>query len=296
MRRPTRFALLTAGMLAITFFGGQGSLFADRTFFGLNRVVDDGEGHRIYLSGSTIHGVERTDPDGGRRPLSYYHPTGPAGQVFAALPRGETAGGSTGARETEVAIIGLGAGGLAAYGQPGQHYTFVEIDPVVIRIARDPALFRFVSESRARIDIAEADGRLWLAAQPEGSFDVIVIDAFSSDAIPAHLLTVEAFELYESRLRPGGQLLFNASNSYLDVSAVVAGGALAAGMDGLVRGDADLSVAPAGDKERSEWVAVAPSPAALAVIAGDARWTPIGEMGRSVVWTDDFSDILGVIK
>jgi hypothetical protein len=296
MRRPRRFAMTIAAVLAITYFGGEPVLFADRTFFGLNRVIDDGAGHRIYLSGSTIHGVERTDPDGGRQPLSYYHPTGPAGQIFQALPSGGAAGGSAAGAATDVAIIGLGAGGLAAYGQPGQHYTFVEIDPVVIRIARDPALFRFITESPARIDIAEADGRLWLAAQPAGTFDLIVLDAFSSDAVPAHLLTREAIEMYLTKLRPGGRLMFNTSNSYLDVRSVVVGSAGALGLAGFTRHDADLTLAPAGDKEVSEFVVVSRDAAALGELADDPRWTPIADVDRRVIWTDDFSDILGVLK
>jgi len=167
---------------------------------------------------------------------------------------------------------------------------------VVTDIARDPRLFRFVAESPARIDIHEADGRLWLAAAPDGSFDLIVLDAFSSDAAPAHLLTREAVELYTRKLRPGGRLLFNVTNTYLNVRAVVTGGALAAGLAGFHRGDGDLAAAPPGDKELSEWVILAPTPASLADLAVDARWTPIAQLDRPVVWTDDFSDILGVIK
>ena len=263
--RPVRFALATAALLSITYFTGERAVFADRSFFGLNRVVDDGA-HRIILSGSTIHGVERLDADGGHHPMTYYHPTGPAGQVFAALE---------GSADAEVAIVGLGAGSLSAYGQPGQHYTFIEIDPVVIRIARDPSLFRFVSEAAARVDIQEADGRLWLETAPDGTFDLIVVDAFSSDAIPAHLLTREALQLYFEKLRPDGRLLINASNSYLDVRSVVAGGAMDVGLVGYARHDPDLSVAPPGDKEVSEWVVVARSAAALADIAADPRWMPV---------------------
>ena len=284
--RPARFALTVGALLAITFLAGQGALYSDRTFFGLNRVIDNLDGHRVYLSGSTIHGAERLDQREHPTPLSYYHPTGPAGQVMTSL----------GGRPANVALIGLGAGSLASYGEPGQHLTFVDIDPSVIRIATDPNLFRFVADSRASIDIQEADGRLWLAAQPDGSFDLIVLDAFSSDAIPAHVVTREALAMYVTKLRPGGRLAFNVSNSYLDVQSVVVGGARALGLTGVARHDADLAVAPPGDKEVSDWVVVAPDPGAVADLATDARWTPIEQIPRSVVWTDDFSDILGVLK
>jgi SAM-dependent methyltransferase len=255
----------------------------------VNRVIDDGTGHRIYLSGATVHGVERTESFGLNIPQSYYHPTGPAGQIFASLP-------TSAAPSPEVALVGLGAGSLAAYGFDRQHDTFIEIDPVVIRIARDPNLFRFITDSPNRIDIVEADGRLWLQSVPDRSFDLIVLDAFSSDAVPAHLLTREAVSMYVAKLRPGGRLLFNVTNTYLDVQSVVAGAARALNLTGYWRHDGDLSVAPPGDKEVSEWVVLAPDPRSVADLAADSRWTPISQAPRTVTWTDDFSDILGVIK
>jgi hypothetical protein len=173
---------------------------------------------------------------------------------------------------------------------------FVDIDPAVIRIATDPTLFRFITDSPASVEVDEADGRLWLAAQPDGAFDLIVLDAFSSDAIPAHIVTREALAMYLAKLRPGGFLAFNVSNSYLDVRSVVVGGARSLGLAAYTRHDGDLSVAPKGDKEISDWVVVAPDASAMADLAADARWTPIDQVGRSVVWTDDFSDILSVLK
>jgi hypothetical protein len=273
-------------LLTITFLGGQGAVYTDRTFFGLNRVLDNVDGHRVYLSGSTVHGAKRLDEERRPTPLAYYHPTGPAGQVMA----------SHAGKAANVAVVGLGAGSLASYGEPGHRMAFVDIDPAVIRIATDPTLFRFITDSPAAIDVKEADGRLWLAAQSDRVFDLIVLDAFSSDAIPAHIVTREALAMYVSKLRPGGTLAFNVSNSYLDVRSVVVGGARSLGLSGYARHDDDLSVAPEGDKEVSDWVVVAPDRAAMAAIAADARWTPIEAIGRSVVWTDDFSDILGVLK
>jgi SAM-dependent methyltransferase len=308
VRRPTRFGLSLAGMLAIIFLAGQPAVFADRTFFGLSRVVADADGRHVFLSGATIHGKGRTEPGGGQEPMSYYHPSGPAGQVFAELASrsevatvgagaaGVGAGAASGAgRGERIAIVGLGAGGLAAYGRPGQEYTFVEIDPVVIRIAEDPRLFRFLSDSAATVRVEEADGRLWLEAQPDGTFDLIVVDAFSSDAIPAHLVTREAVAMYVRKLRPGGRLLFNVTNSYLDVRSVVAGAATALGLAGVQRSDADLGAAPPGDKEISQWVVLAPERANLGELASDPNWTPIQD-GPTELWTDDFSDILSVIR
>jgi predicted membrane-bound spermidine synthase len=199
-------------------------------------------------------------------------------------------------KPANVAVIGLGAGSLASYGEPGQRMAFVDIDPAVIRIATDPTLFRFITDSPATVEVEEADGRLWLASQPDGAFDLIVLDAFSSDAIPAHIVTREALAMYVTKLRPGGCLALNVSNSYLDVRSVVVGGARSLGLAGYTRHDGDLSVAPKGDKEISDWVVVASDPSAMADLASDARWTPIDQVGRYVVWTDDFSDILSVLK
>jgi hypothetical protein len=131
---------------------------------------------------------------------------------------------------------------------------------------------------------------------PDSSFDLIVLDAFSSDAVPAHLLTKEAVAMYVAKLRPGGRLMFNVTNTYLDVRSVVAGGAESLGLAGFVRQDGDLAAAPPGDKEVSEFVVLAPDPASVADLAADPRWTPIADAKRTVVWTDDFSDILSVIK
>jgi hypothetical protein len=296
-RRPVRFALTAGSLLAIVFFAGQGALFADRTFFGLSRVIEDGQGRHVYLSGSTIHGVERWEPGGSRIPISYYHPSGPAGQIFGSLSSRDTAGPAPESVDgLEVAIVGLGAGGLAAYGEPGHRYTFVEIDPIVIDIARNPELFRFVSESEAQVDIHEADGRLWLAASADRSFDLIVLDAFSSDAVPAHIVTREAVSMYSAKLRPGGRLLFNVTNSYIDVRAVVAGSVEAAGLTAYFRHDTDVGAAAPGDKQVSEWIVAAPDPAAVAELASDPRWVPVDRLDRRVVWTDDFSDILSVLK
>jgi hypothetical protein len=289
IRRPMRFAFAIGALLAVTFLASSSSVFADRTFFGVNRVIDDGEGRHVYLSGATVHGVQRMAANGGREPLSYYHPTGPAGQVFEHFS--DPANGVH-----DVGLIGLGAGGLAAYNQPSQTFTFYEIDPVVIDIANDPALFTFLKDAPGTIEVVEGDGRLEMAKAPDGSYDVIVLDAFSSDAIPAHIVTREAFELYLSKLRPGGVILANVSNAYLDVRSVVTASALANGMTGFARDDGDLAGIAEGDKEVSSWVALSRDPEALAFLAEDDRWTPIEDLGPGALWTDDFSDILSVIR
>ena len=131
IRRPTRFAFAVGALLAVTFLASSSALFADRTFFGVNRVIDDDEGRHLYLSGATIHGVQRMTPEGGREPLSYYHPTGPAGQLFAHF-----SDPANGVRD--VGIIGLGAGGLAAYNQADQRLHVLRDRPSGDRDRRGP--------------------------------------------------------------------------------------------------------------------------------------------------------------
>ncbi|HEY7523487.1 MAG TPA: fused MFS/spermidine synthase [Candidatus Limnocylindrales bacterium] len=289
VRRPVRYALGVAAVLAVVLLTGDRALFADRTFFGVNRVIEDDAGRHVYLSGRTVHGVQRVGPGGGRLPMSYYHPSGPAGQVFSTI---KTRPGGI----ADVAVIGLGAGGLAAYADEGQRYVFYEIDPAVIAIARDERLFTFLGEAPADVSVVEGDGRLRIAEAAPASYDVIVLDAFSSDAIPAHLVTREALGVYLDKLRPDGILLFNVSNSYLDVRAVVAGALVDHGLAGYSRTDSDLSAAPPGDKETSEWVVAARDSGSLDAFASDPRWQAIENVDRRVLWTDDFSDILGVIR
>jgi len=126
-------------------------------------------------------------------------------------------------------VIGLGVGTLAAYGEPGRRFTFFELDPAVVAIARDPARFTYLADSRSAVRFVVGDGGLEIAKEPEGSFDPIVLDAFQSDAIPVHLLTREAFELYEKRLAPGGLLALHVTNQNLDLTPVV--DAIATGLD-----------------------------------------------------------------
>jgi SAM-dependent methyltransferase len=289
VRAPLRQAGIVAAVLAVVILAGDRALFIDRTFFGVNRVIDDGAGRHVYLSGMTVHGLQRMDSAGSRHALGYYHPSGPAGHVFqTVLPAG------SGARD--VAIVGLGAGGLAAYNETGHRFVFYEIDPAVITIARDERLFGFLADAPGDIEVIEGDGRLRLAEAPPAAYDLIVLDAFSSDAVPAHLLTTQAMELYLKKLKPDGVLLFNVTNTYLDVRAVVAGGMLELRLAGLTRVDTDLGAAPPGDKELSEWVAGARTDAPLAPLAEDDRWRPITGLPRTVSWTDDFSDVISVLR
>lgn len=185
-------------------------------------------------------------------------------------------------------VVGLGAGSIAAYAQPGQTVRFHEIDPTVVDLARDH--FTYLAEADGPTDVVVGDGRLTLAEQPAGTYDVLVVDAFTSDSIPVHLLTREAFEVYDEVLAPDGVMLVHISNRYLDLEPVVAAGAEAIGMQATTGrdsgGDED------GGRAGSVWVAVTADTAALAELDAD-RWQSPGD--RRVAWTDAFSNIVSVV-
>jgi hypothetical protein len=289
--RPVRYALaLGAIVLAgvpLSRTDGRVRLAA-RSFYGVYRVVDDSAaGVRRLYSGTTIHGTEFFADSNGRQPLAYYHPDGPLGSLF-------------GAREWRpapwhVAVIGLGAGATAAYARRGESWTFYEIDPVVARIAEDSRYFHFLSGAPAPPNVVLGDARLSLERAPRRAFDVLLVDAFSSDAIPVHLLTREALALYRSRLATDGVIAWHISNKYLDLRPVLAALAADSRLTALIY--EDLRVPNnAGGRLPSVWVAMTASSATADAIRRDGRWRRLTELGGRQLWTDDFSNVLGVLR
>lgn len=291
--RPLWFGVPIAVMLlaATTLLGTQGTLLhAERGFYGVLRVTLDPEGQYVRLfHGSTLHGKQhRTDdPETRREPLTYYHRAGPIGQVFAEF---------AGARgKPHVGLVGLGTGSLASYGAAGQTFTFYEIDPAVVRLARDSGSFTFLKECRASVDIIPGDARLSLKRAPDHHYGLLVIDAFSSDAIPVHLLTREVCEqVYLRKLAADGVLAFHISNRYLDLRPVLANLAAALSLVGRYqwddKGDEDAGRSP------SAWVLLARQEADLGKLARDERWQRFVPQPGLAVWTDDYSNILSVIR
>ncbi len=261
---------------------------AIRTFFGVHVVqtTTDGPAHRRLIHGTTVHGIALLDRP--TLPTAYYHPGGPLGDLFDGLAETRPS--------LEVAAIGLGVGAVASYARPTDRFTFLEIDRAVARIASDPGLFRFLADARGEMDIRIADGRLGLASMQDRAFDLIILDAFSSDAIPVHLLTADAFALYLARLAPGGVIAVHLSNQHLDLPPVVGAIARELGVSARVQSADDASVVHAtGDLiEPSVWAGVARSPEDLARVLGPA-WTPAPDDGRRA-WTDDYSNMLSVIR
>lgn len=270
------------------------ALLKRRTFFGVHHVSTDDDGRLvIYQNGTTVHGLQdRRDP---RSPQAYYHPATGIGRALRDLA------GSP--RLARVGVIGLGAGSLAAFASSTSHWTFYEIDTAVVEIAEDPGLFTFLSDARAAgatVDVVVGDGRLSLEREPQGSFGLLVLDAFASDSIPIHLLTREALALYVSRLRPDGLLLLNVSSRHVDLLTVT--GALARDL-GLVALHVKTSSPgrrqPDAPESRhlyaADWVVLGRSSQALAFLTEEDVWKPL-EAADVPVWTDDFSNLLGALR
>jgi len=307
-RRPLRLAL---GLGAVFIISGlplftRGDVAArQRSFFGVHRVIRSETApahtrsrlHHALYHGTTLHGEQRLDPATlqpaePRLPLAYFHPDGPAGQVFGTL-REEN-------RLREIGIVGLGAGSLFAYAEPGQRVTCFEIDPVVKEIATDERFFTFVSAAQTRgvqTSIVLGDARLTLA-QSDRQFDLLVLDAFSSDAIPIHLLTYEAFEVYLGHTAEGGVIAFHISSRHFDLEPVLANVAKAHGLICLVRDDTAIA---AEERERtgrrgSTWALMARGAGDLRAFSENRRVPLRWRAGRgdpsSRLWTDDYASVI----
>ncbi len=292
-RRPVRFALGIGAVLvaAHAYRGEEGRLlYAERSFFGINRVTLDDSGRYFYLMhGTTLHGMQSREPARRREPLAYFYPTGPLGQVFAAY--------RAVAPRHSVAVVGLGAGSIACHADPGQRWVFYEIDPAVERIARDARYFSFLRECVPGVPVILGDARLRLAAAPRAAYDLLILDAYSSDAPPLHLITREAVRLYLDRLAPGGLLVFNISNRHMDFEPVLGRLAADAGLTALVQDDAAVDDAEyARGKRPSQWVVMARQPADLAPLARDVRWQAPRVPPATALWTDDFAALVRTFR
>jgi hypothetical protein len=287
--RAGRFVLAAAGLVvasaAYTGMNGR-PLHAARNFFGVVRVTLDpaGDFHRL-VHGNTIHGRQARDPARRREPLSYYHRGGPIAQVFATRPPGG-----------DVAVVGLGAGALACYARRGERWTFFEIDPEVVRVAVERRWFTFLADCPPTAPaIVLGDARLRLREASDAAYRLLVVDAFSSDAIPVHLVTREALALYRTKLAPGGVIAFHVSNRYLDLRPLLGALARDAGMAGRVRADTAISDADRqAGFDPSMWAVLAPREADLGSLATDPRWQPLPDGVRP--WSDDFSSLLPLVR
>lgn len=261
-----------------------------RSYFGIY-MVRDREDQRLLVHGTTVHGVQSLTPGRERDPASYYAPDSGVGIAL----RGAPALFGPGAR---VGVVGLGAGTLACYARPGQNWRFYEIDPAMVGIARDPSAFTFLSRCLPNADIVIGDARLTLAKVPAGSLNILVIDAFSSDAIPMHLLTREALALYTRLLSPRGIVLVHISNRFLDLRPVLAAAARADGLAAAERHYVPDRRDASRHYAKSIWIAMARDPASLGRLTAmeRARWKPIAVPHGFAPWTDDHGSILPLLK
>jgi len=300
-KRPLRLALglgalIVFGHEAVYWFKQEERLYAGRSFFGVYKVTRTGDGRYTLLThGTTIHGVQSTKPSERRKQHTYYHGEAGIGRIFAAAAER----GLTFAR---VGAVGLGAGEIACYRREGERWSFFEIDPLVVRIARDRRFFHFVSDCAPKARMVVGDGRLTLAREPNRAFDMLILDAFSSDAIPIHLLTREAFKIYLAKLRRGGVLAIHLSNRYIDLKPVVAALAQDAGLAGAVLAhDVEGRLRDNAYTTSSTWVALAHTPQALARYLDHGRaagphWKDLARWRGRRLWTDDYAHVLGTLR
>jgi hypothetical protein len=286
-KQPAAFGAAIVALLATPAAvgtGGWGNLvYSSRTFFGVYRVAVDPAAQLITLfHGTTVHGRQRLGLS-RPQPLTYYHHDSPISDVLHSRTAGATA---------SIGAVGLGVGSLAAYVQPGQRWTFYEIDPEMERIARDTRYFTFLSACGAPCDVIIGDARLSLK-NSSATYDVLVLDAFSSDAIPVHLMTREAISTYLSRLAPGGVMAFHVSNNHIRLRPVLARLARVHGLAARARFD---QVAKEADGlSSSDWVVLARVEDDLGTLLADPRWQTLAP-DSNAAWTDDFSNIWSVIE
>lgn len=312
-----RLALCIAVMAAIPAMEASRDirvLHQERTFFGVLRVfTSDSSAKRTdrvhtLWHGRTEHGAQNFAPELEREPTTYYTRSGPVGDVITELRIRPTPGSAAmdpappatspaAQRPLRLAFVGLGAGTMAAYLRPNDVGTFYEIDPAVVRLASDRRLFTFIANAQSRPNFVIGDARVTLA-QADGQYDAIVLDAFSSDAIPVHLLTREAISMYLDRLAPGGILLVHISNRYLDLEPVLALAANELGLSARLRDDvgdhADRD--PGVLTNGSEWVALSRLEGDLGSLLLSTDWYHLRPSDKVRLWTDDYTDIWSVLS
>ncbi len=292
IERPLRFALGLGMLLLISGVASKDAgrlLHVERNFFGVVRVNYDPAGpfHRLY-HGSTIHGLQFLKEPRQCEPLSYYHREGPLGRVFQALREAKPV--------ANIGAVGLGAGAVVCYAVPGDHWTFYEIDPAVIKVASDTNYFTYLNKcASAPVAMKIGDARLELQRAKPGEYDLLVLDAFSSGVIPMHLITREAIALYLSKLRPDGWLAFHVSSRHLNFRPIVANLAHDAGLVCLSFDETESAAAQSSNgKYASHWVLMARQPPERLVKS--EQWEKLPPDPSIPTWSDDFSNILAVFR
>jgi hypothetical protein len=292
--RPGRInlLLLAVALLLVSHTGRNlvirygATQWRDRSFYGAYSVTQDAAGRRMMYHGTTNHGLERFAAPGKPVPMLYYGAGGPLSDIMHAI----------GPRSTNIAVVGLGIGNMACYATPAQSWTFYEIDALVYRLAAKSGLFRSLPECVPGAKVILGDGRLNLAKQPAGTYDLLIVDAFASDSVPIHLMTREAFAGYRQALSEHGVLVMHVTNRHFDLAPIVA---KIASVTGFVIYQRDF-VPPAGteiaDLAPSHWLVLARDDADLAGLQSDPNWSRGVPQPATRLWTDDFANILSALR
>lgn len=265
----------------------------ERSYFSIYTIADRNR-TRELISGTTLHGVQRLTPGEERLPTSYYASDSGIGRALTAAP-------ALYGRSARIGVVGLGTGTLACYAQSGQTWRFYEIDPTVVAIATDRRRFTFLSRCAPQARILVGDARVTLAREPAASYDILAIDAFSSDAVPMHLLTIEAMNVYARATTRDGILMMHVSNRFLDLRPIIAAAAEARGWHAAIRDYVPDPQAISQGASRSLWIALSRNDDMLRrlVNAGESRpgdWTDLRHDPEIPAWTDDHASILPVLR
>jgi hypothetical protein len=295
--RADRAKLVGIAILALVLIraypSDDGRVETVRSFFGVHKIVVTPNGqYHVLMHGTTIHGAEKFRNDDGSpvtgRPevITYYHKDGGIGQATSAIR--ERKGGPI-----RVAVIGLGSGTLTCASEPGEDWKFFEIDQSMVDTARDPRYFTFIQNCEPDLKPVIGDARLTFAKEPDGIYDLIIVDAYSSDAIPIHLATEEAMEIYKQKLAPQGAVVMHVSNRHLELSSVVVGIAEANDLKSWV-----YSEDSGRDNEyifSTSVVVSAREEADVGALASSDKWALTEAEDHQRVWTDDYSNVLGAV-
>ncbi len=295
-REPLKFvAAITFVLFIIKVYYIDGTnLVSVRSFFGVNRIYVSPNGrYHVFLHGTTVHGAQRIfDKDGvpieGRpETITYFHPISPMGRAFTAAHEKKSG-------PLRIAVVGLGAGTLACHTRPDDMLDIYEIDPAVVKIATDPTRFTYISACKPDARIIVGDARITLGDAVDGLYDIIVMDAFNSDAVPVHLLTREAMALYLKKLALGGIVISHVMNRHMELASVVAG---IAGANGLVTWISDSDDVPHDEYYiyNSTAAVVARTDEDLGTLVTSGKWREQLPDPKQRVWSDDYSNIIGAM-
>jgi hypothetical protein len=292
-----RWKILATVVLALVLIrvypSDEGRTETVRSFFGVHKIVFTPHGqYHVLMHGTTIHGAEKINDDDGApitgrpEPITYYHKDGGIGQAIAAIRERKGA-------PLRVAVIGVGAGTLTCASEPGETWKFFDIDQTMVDTARDPKYFTYIQNCQPDVKPVIGDARLTFAKEPDGIYDLIIVDAYSSDAIPIHLATQEAMKIYKDKLAPQGAVVMHVSNRHLELESVVVGIADANELKSWVY-DEDSG----RDDEyifATDVVVCAREEADVGKLASSDKWTETEPTENQRVWTDDYSNILGAV-